>query len=239
MADAVVFLGLRRRPIHHRRRAAGRRRHGHVTIDICRLEGGNSMSTKTRRRLRRLRLHRAARLRVPARAQRAVHRRRAGQGKLVQALAKSPASTPPTTRSSRSSTRSGALTELSAARRWSATWSARSSSTAPRWSRPPRRGLPTTSTPPASRTGCLDAQARWGERVRREGTAARARASRRCTRPARSPRTSAWRPRASTPSTSWCCGRGSRPTRRPRRSSRSSRPTGTTWSRTSTSSGTC
>ena len=33
IADAVVFLGLRRRPVHHRRGAAGRRRHGHVSGD--------------------------------------------------------------------------------------------------------------------------------------------------------------------------------------------------------------
>ena len=72
------------------------------------------MSTQARRRLRRLRVHRPADLRVPARVQRPVRRRRA---RTRPASPRRWTSVPgiehrPSTRSSRSSTRSAPLTEL-------------------------------------------------------------------------------------------------------------------------------
>ncbi len=116
----------------------------------------------------------------------------------------------------------------SQAPRSSATRSGRSSSSAPRWSRPAWPRAATTWTPPASRTGCSTRRAASGQAFADAGPAALAR--RRADvhhRRDRGEHRAGDRP-ASTRSTSWCCGRASRPTPPRRRSSRSSRPTGST-----------
>ena len=184
---------------------------------------------QARRRLRRLRLHRPADLRVPARAQRAVRRRRPGQGPLQDVVGQIPGI----------ETADHDIVEVEHTRRG-----------ADRAVR--RRQVVCNTVGPFIKYGpevveaCLAAGAplprhhrRAGLGARRPGALRRRRsprrgccsrpASRRCTRPARSRRTSRSRRRAWTPSTSSCSGRASRPTPRPRRSSRSSRPTGSTW----------
>ena len=65
--------------------------------------------------------------------------------------------------------------------------------TAPRSSRRAWPPAPTTSTRPASRTGLLDAAESAGARTSPTRACCSRPASRRCTRPARSPRTSRWR----------------------------------------------
>ena len=132
--------------------------------------------SQARHRLRRLRLHRPPDLRVPARAARPVHRRSGATSSAPPTSSStSPASTRSTTRSRRHARRRLAHRGLRGRVGRLQHASARSSPTA---TRSPRRAWPsarTTSTPPASRTGCSRPQERWGAALRRGGPAALAR----------------------------------------------------------------
>lgn len=82
----------------------------------------------------------------------------------------------------------------------------------------------------------LKCQQEWGDAFAKKGLLLAPNVAQ-CTRPARSRPISASGIPASTRSTSWCSGKGSRPTPRRRRSSPSSRPAGIILSRRSWSSG--
>ena len=193
---------------------------------------------QARHRLRRLRLHRPPDLRVPARVQRRVHRRRPRQG----AHRRGPGQ-------GARHRHGGARDRRGRARRRAADRAVPGRQRRLQHRRPVRpvrwrgrRGLHHRRLPLPGhhrRAGLADHLRR---EVRRSGWRKRAccwrRASPRCTPPGRSPPSSAWRSRASTRSTSWSSGRARRPSPRPGRSwSTRACPRRTTWSRTSTRNG--
>ncbi len=184
--------------------------------DRDRLEHRRHHHHQARRRLRGLRLHRPPHLRVPARVQRPVRRGRSQQG---QAHTTSMASNVPGIETADYEIAAvehdvESLTELFRGRVGRLQHRrAVQQATAPRSSRRASPRACTTSTPPGSRTGSSPATSSTAPTSRRPACSCR-RVSRRCTRPGRSRRSSASRPRVSTPSTSPSSGAAARRSRR-------------------------